>query len=228
MGPMTGMALAGLGMSAYSAFGGGGSKKPWYDESWFNQRESQINTFESNLNSARTNYLTSLNNMYNQAYSRFSGNAEAGFANRGMSVSGGAFASALAKKTAEFQAQGDVTAAQMAREDLGTVEGFRSALFGMKTSVKSGAANMEYATSQANQRAFGNFAGNVMMAGIQGGMGGGKPSPADMARNEASGITGAYSYDNTVSYPMTHDKLGLFDSSAPNPRAPKTYFMGGR
>lgn len=147
-----------------------GNKPNLYDESFFNERINQISEFDSKLASARTKYLTSLNNMYNDAYTRFTANAEPGFASRGLSVSGGAFATALANKAAEFQAQLTPLAFQAEREDLGAVDSARAGLFSQKAGAKFGAAGREYDNYMANQRAVGQFAGTLATQWI-GGMG---------------------------------------------------------
>ena len=155
---------AGIGFVAGGLMGSGifgGERKPWYDEGWFNQRRAAIGQFEQNLAGARARYLTSLGNMYNQAYSRFSGNAEAGFAARGLQVNGGAFASALANKTADYQAQLEPAAFEAEREDLGNVQNLYAGLFSAQTAAKAGQANTMYNTGVQNDRSLGRFVGQL-------------------------------------------------------------------
>lgn len=149
---------AGFGAKGY--FGAGEDNEPWYDEGWFNQRAADIGSFETQLATARTRYLTSLGQMYDQAYSRFSGNAEAGFATRGLAVNGGAFASALAKKAADYQAELTPLAYKSEREDLGTVQNLRSNLFGQRVAAKTGANSLGYKTNVEDSRALGGYAMN--------------------------------------------------------------------
>ncbi len=167
--PGVGTAIgAGVGYLAGGYIGGmfDGEDKPWYDENWFAARKAQIGTFEQNLAAARGRYLTSLGNMYNQAYSRFSGNAEAGFAARGLQVNGGAFASALANKTADYQAQLEPLAFQAEREDLGNVQNMYAGLFNSQTAAKMGQSNLGFQTGVENDRAMGGFGTSLLFAGM--------------------------------------------------------------
>lgn len=174
LGAPAGAAIGGaLGGMTGGAIGGmfDGEDKPWYDESWFYKRGTQIDDFENALNTARQQFLTSVGNMYNTAYARFSGNAEAGFAARGLAVNGGAFASALAKKTSEYQSQLEPMAYEAQRQDIRDVQKYREALFGQKVAAKSGAQNMAWQQGNAEDAAMGQFAGNVGMEFLRGGMG---------------------------------------------------------
>lgn len=141
------------------------AETPWYDENWFNQRADQISKFEISLNQARTRYLASLGNMYNQAYTRFSGNVEAGFASRGLAVNGGAFASALAKKTADYTAELTPTAYSAEREDLNNIANMRQVLFNQKTNAKVSQSNALVAADQAQSSALGGFNMNNILSG---------------------------------------------------------------
>lgn len=104
-------------------------------------RNNDITNFANSLAQARTKYMASLSNLNTMAFNKYGGQAEANYAARGLQVTGGAFQSALAKKAAELQAQGDLTAAEMERGDLGKVEGLRSdafaAGFGAQREVKA-------------------------------------------------------------------------------------------
>lgn len=168
----------------------------WWDDGWFNDRRNQIEDFEKNLAGSRARYLTSLGNMYNQAYARFSGNAEAGFANRGLSVNGGAFASALARQTADYQAQMEPQAFQMEREDLGKVQDLYGGLFSTKVGAKSGAHNMNALNARAEQQSLGNFIGQLGMMGARAGMSngswGGGNKLGTMKPGSAPGDLGGY------------------------------------
>ena len=158
------LGAAALGMGAYSMFGPK-SAGPDYSNvtKLYNERAAQIGAFAQNLASARARYLTSLNNMYNNAYARFSGNAEAGFASRGLAVNGGAFASALAKKTAEYQDAGDVAAVGMEREDLGRIDQAYGANTGAYMGAISGGPGATFTADREDMRALGGFAGKLAM-----------------------------------------------------------------
>lgn len=143
-------------------------------------RRAEIDKFETNLNAARGRYLQSLGNMYNTAYARFAGNAEAGFANRGLAVNGGAFASTLARETASNQANLEPLAYSAEREDLGAVDAARGNVF----STAFGASNQfnmnERNISSANMRSLGGFAYNSMNEWL------GPKDTNRMAANDAS------------------------------------------
>lgn len=164
-----GPAGAALGMAAGGAIGGvvGGmfdkDEGPDYSPvtAQFAARNAQIGEFSRNLASARAKYLSSLNNMYNTAYARFSGNAEAGFANRGMSVSGGAFASALARKSAEFQSQLEPTVYQAESNDLKSVDNAYGANSAGYMSAISGGPALKYGADRQDSRDMGGFVGKL-------------------------------------------------------------------
>lgn len=146
-----------------SLFGGGGGPDYSGVTAQYNARNAQIGAFAANLAQSRAKYMTSLNNMYNDAYSRFSGNAEARFANRGMSVSGGAFASTLAKEAGRMSFEGANLSAGMEREDLNSVDKAYGANSGGYMSAISGGPGMSYGADREDQRAIGGFIGKLGM-----------------------------------------------------------------
>lgn len=158
----------------------------------FNARNAQIAGFAKQLAGARAKYLSSLNNMYNSAYARFSGNAEAGFASRGMSVSGGAFASTLAKQTAQYQSELEPLAFQAEREDLSRVDSAYGANSGSYMGAISGGPGMQYQAENQNMRDIGGFAGQLAMMKY-----------GSTLRNSANapGATPSGAYENPTAYP---------------------------
>lgn len=170
MDPITGsLLLASAGSAAYSAFGPKPKMDYGYLDNIYARRMSQISDFQSQLNGARSRYLASLGNMYSQSYGRFSQNAEAGFANRGLSVSGGAFASALAKKTADYQAELEPMAYNAEREDLTRVDnayGNAASLYGQGMQGRAGA---EFDAGRGDSQALGRFVGSLASYGLAGG-----------------------------------------------------------
>lgn len=147
-------------------FLGGSGKKPWYDPAVFAARRAEIGRFGESLASARAKYVGSLKTMYDHAYSRFTNNAEAGFAARGLQVGGGAFASALAKQTADYQAQLEPQVYQAERQDLGTLDNAYGNLFNADVAARSGSGNAEYTADRSDRQALGNFAGQLAMRGF--------------------------------------------------------------
>lgn len=172
---MSFLMAAGLGLSAYGMFGKrktGAQYKPDYSrvDSQYAARQSQIASFAQNLASSRARYMTSLNNLYNDAYTRFSGNAEAGFASRGLSVSGGAFASTLAKEAGRMSFEGANIGAGMEREDIRSIDGAyganSNAYMGSLGQLASGGLNASVAAASEDRqdiRSMGSFAGSLAM-----------------------------------------------------------------
>lgn len=100
-----------------------------------NARHQQIQDFASGLAQARQRYLANFNNFQDLVFKRFVPNAEAQFAGRGLSVTGGAFQSALAKQAAQLQAQANVESSQMEREDLNSVNQAFGGLYGTQAGI---------------------------------------------------------------------------------------------
>ncbi len=198
MDPITGsLMVAGLGMQAYSAFGP--KKGPDYSgvSDQFRARQGQISAFAQNLAASRAKYMTSLKGMYDNAYSRFSGNAEAGFANRGLAVNGGAFASALAKKSADYQFEGDLQAVNMEREDLNSVDKAYGGNYGTYMSAISGGPSLQYQGDRADMGGFASTLGRYSANAFA-------PGPKDTYGNAAGSR-----YTTDYSSPVSHyeDKL---------------------
>jgi hypothetical protein len=146
-----------------------GGSKDLYSRELINRRRSEIDNFAGQLSQARSKYLNSLQSMYNNAYARFSGNAEAGFANRGLAVNGGAFASALARETSRYQSELEPLAFQAEREDLNTVESLRQNLFGSEFGADVGERTARYQNNAENMRAIGGFGTRLGLAALTSG-----------------------------------------------------------
>lgn len=194
--PGIGTAIGGAVGFAQDAFGKGGflagDDGPDYSKvtDLYNQRNAQIGQFAASLASARAKYLTSLNNMYNSAFARFSGNAEAGFANRGLAVNGGAFASALAKKTAEYQSQLEPSVFEAEGKDLRSVDAAYGANNGNYMQSIAPGAGMAYKQENDNMTNIGGFVGKLglMYAGSRMGVGGtAGPVDPNMPKNFPGG-----------------------------------------
>ncbi len=179
--PGVGTAIgAGVGALAGGALGylSSGDNGPQYDQSWFDERTSQINQYQAALEGARSSYLSSLGRMYNDAYTRFNANIQPTFANRGFGVDSGAFAQALAYKTSEYQAQLNPIAYQAQREDLNNVNTARGNLFNTEIAARTGGANLGYQASNQQSAALGGFAMNLGLEAYRAknGYGGGYPN----------------------------------------------------
>lgn len=176
------MAGAGLAYQIYSDSKRKGTQG--IDQGAIDRRRSEIDKFETNLNQARSRYLQSLGNMYNTSYARFASNAEAGFANRGLAVNGGAFASTLARETASNQANLEPLAYNAEREDIGTVDSARANLFSGSFNASNSFAMQERDISAANARSIGGYAMNAVNQWYS------AKDPMKQAANDAS--TGSY------------------------------------
>lgn len=164
----------------------------------YNKRNSQISEFAQNLASARTKYLSSLNNMYNTAYARFSGNAEAGFAARGLQVNGGAFASTLAKQTALYQSQLEPQVYQAEASDLKSVDSAYGANSNSYLSAISGGPMAQYNGARQDAASAGGFANSLINAGFR----------AYGNRQDAYGNPAGSEYGTDYSSPV-RDNLGI-------------------
>ena len=170
MDPYTGSLLAlSAGASAYSAFGP--KQGPDYGslDAIYSRRRQEIGDFAAQLTGARQKYLTSLGSMYDKAYTRFSGNAEAGFASRGLSVQGGAFASALAKESARYESELAPLAFQAEREDLYKIDDAYASAAGMNASGRSGGPGMSFLAQREDSQSLGRFTGDLAAYGLRGG-----------------------------------------------------------
>lgn len=181
MDPITGSLLAAnTAAGLYGAFGKKSGPNYGDADALYSKRLGEIGDFKNTLDMARSKYLASLGNMYNDAYSRFSGNAEAGFANRGLAVNGGAFASALAKKTAEYQSELTPLAYNAEREDARYVDSAYAGAASMNASMRSGGPIAQYNAGREDSAALGRLSGNLLNYGLQGGFTGDKTSSTSM------------------------------------------------
>jgi hypothetical protein len=176
---------------AAGALRGGGGGGELYSRQLLEGRKAQIADFASQLSLARQKYLSSLNSMYDKAYARFTGNAEASLAGRGLSVRGGAFASTLAKETSRYQSELEPLAFQAEREDLGTIDSAYANLFNTHFGADSSERLARYDRAGKNSQAIGQFAG---MAGLTllGAAVGGPPGAAAGAKIGSSMGSGSF------------------------------------
>lgn len=184
------LAAASLGMQAYSAFGPKSGPDYTNVTNQFKDRQASIKNFAANLAASRARYMASLKGMYDNAYARFSGNAEAGFAGRGLAVNGGAFASALATKAADYQFEGDLKFAGMEREDLNSVDSAEGVNSGAYMSAISGGPALQYSGDRADM---GGFAQTL-----------GRYSAVDWNSGKDTGSAGGpsgYGVEDSASYP---------------------------
>lgn len=158
-------------------FGGGSGVSTAGMQQSYERRLADINSFAGQLDAARAQYLTSVGNMYTQAFSQYMPQAEANFAGRGLQVNGGAYASALGRETAGYQAQLTPLAYQQQLQDLNNVQNLKGQAWNQMFQGMN-QANMFNANMRAeNSRAIGGFLGNLgatavgtAMAGPYGGM----------------------------------------------------------
>lgn len=124
--------MPGMGASLGSSLGGslggamGSSPNAGFDKNRLNDiftdRDRQIGAFSNSLAQARQQYYqTTLPNYQKYAMSRFMPQIESNLAGRGLQMSGGAFGSALARQSADFQAQQSLGQYQDTRNDLNSV-----------------------------------------------------------------------------------------------------------
>lgn len=130
-------------------------------------RRIQINTFGEQLARARAQYLNQLSNLQTLTMSRFGSNLETQFGAKGLNVGGGAFQSALARRTVELQAEGSLEEAKMTREDLGSVAGLKQGAWPQGLSLQQHYGDQQLAQKQAMMSGLGSLAGSGINYAIQ-------------------------------------------------------------
>ena len=204
-----GMVVGGILGAGLGYLGSQKSKGPSFDQSWFDARTAQINQYENALAGARTSYLTSLGNMYNDAYKRFNANIQPSFASRGLQVDSGAFAQALAYKSSEYSAELAPAAFAAQREDLNSVDKARGAEWATEVGAKTGGATLGYNTDVASSVAMGKSAMDSFgkLAGLYGSSNPGAYTPS--AGNGLPGDSFGTQATPRLSYPPSNNKLSL-------------------
>lgn len=203
-----GAAVGGVLGATLGYLGAGGAKGPQYDPAWFSNRESEINDYSNSLDMARSSYLASLGNMYNDAYSRFSQNAAPQFAAAGNQINSGAFAQSLAYKSAEYSANLAPVAYNAQREDLNNVNKARGDAFTAMLKARTGGADLGFDADQKNSAAMGGLFTNSLLAygRSKAGNNGGYPSGQAPMYNPA---TGGWGTAPSGSAAMNNYGLGL-------------------
>lgn len=120
-----------------------------YDQRLINQRQSEISNFANQLAQARQGYKQTLSNMYANSFKNYMPMAEAKFAGRGMQVSGGAYAAALARESANNEANMATQLSQAEREDANTIAQMQTGLF----NTQFGASTQDLMAKQNAARA---------------------------------------------------------------------------
>jgi hypothetical protein len=93
------------------------------------RRALEIDAFRNDLRTNRESFAGKLRLLQNRVFNRFASQTESQFAGRGLSISGGSFASALGKRGTDIQFQEDVNQFDRERQDLTAVQGLRENLF---------------------------------------------------------------------------------------------------
>ncbi len=187
---------AAIGGVAGGVFGYMGSDEEGYSLPWdqYNARLAQISDYSSKLEGATNQYATAVSNMYNTAFTQYLPKAEAAFAGRGLQIDSGAFASELAKTSADLTSRGLV---DVAKQRIGNVSSVESqygnawdAMFG--ASVGSNKAGFDNAN--ANMAGLGQAAvgiGKLGLMGYNGKQPNGTPPTRDFYSN-TGGTTSNY------------------------------------
>lgn len=102
------------------------------------QRDIDIGSFSAQLAGARHRLEAQRQQLVNRTMSTFSPDLEASYGARNLSVTGGAFQSALAKKAADLQAQLGVSNAESERADYDAVEKYKADLFNTMMGYEQG------------------------------------------------------------------------------------------
>lgn len=155
-----------LGSSLGGALGGafGSNQAPGYSKGDLDyiasQRSAQIGQFANQLAQARnTYYQTTLPQFQKYAMSRFQPQIEANLAGRGLQLSGGAYGSALARQSADFQAQQSLGNYQDTTNQLGEVNNAYGQLAGAQ--LGGGYQNMQNPAPNTNLANFTSQIGQI-------------------------------------------------------------------
>lgn len=127
----------------------------------YTRRRQEIGDFAQQLTQARAKYLSSLENMYTDAFNRFGMSAEAKFAGRGLSVLGGAYQSALARESANLQGQLNVKAFEAEREDIYNVDQAYANAASMNATGRAAQGLAGWKAGREDSAALGRFIGNL-------------------------------------------------------------------
>lgn len=162
MDALTGTLLATqAGLAAKSLFSKPSGPSYGNLDALYTRRRQEIGDFANQLSQARTRYLSSLQNMYTDAFNRFGMNAEAQFAGRGLSVLGGAYQSALARESASLQGQLNVKAFEAEREDLYNIDKAYADAASMNAGGRAEQDLYRWKAGREDSAALGNFIGNL-------------------------------------------------------------------
>lgn len=137
------------------------------------QRSGQIDSFAKELAAFRDKYASQIRSFGTNAFNRFSGDAEAGYAAKGFAPNGGAFQSALARKAAEIQDNEMNTLGQMEHGDIGAVDNARAGLFGAQAGFSPSGPS-----SDPGSQALGGLSSALMSLGFANMGNQPKPGPA--------------------------------------------------
>jgi hypothetical protein len=137
-----------------------------YDPRLIAQRQQEIADYSNQLAVARGRYKTSLNSMYDTSFAKFMPMAQARLKGQGKGVSGGAYASALARESASNTANMLPSLAQMEQADIRSVDSARANLFGQQFQASTSDMMGRQAQARASEGQMWGAVGQGVGAGI--------------------------------------------------------------
>lgn len=143
-------------------FGGGQGPDFGNIQDVINQRQSQIDDFSNRLDAARNNVLSNYKNLQTNTMNKFMPLYEARLAGRGLSASGGAFASGVANEATNLESHYNDLNTSMTESNLNSVENARASLFAPQMGLAENESMLPYAQRQSRQAMFGKLAGGAV------------------------------------------------------------------
>lgn len=151
-------------------------------------RQHQIDEFSNQLESARNNVLANYQNLQKHTMARFSGAFEASLAGRGLSPTGGAFASGVGQKAGELESQYDTLNTNMTEKNLYDVENMRSQLFGSQMGLAEGETMIPYQAGQAKNAFMMNLLGSGAKMAMGAALGPGGAAASSLIDQSGNGV----------------------------------------
>lgn len=153
----------GAGVGALAGGFSGGDKNYGFSKDdltrLYATRGAEINDFQSQLASMRSQYLAQIPGLQQQSFNQFGNDAAANFAAKGMTAGGGAFQSALAREAIPMTANMINTGYQSGVSNAGAVNSARAGAFGSMMGAES--AGMSAPSANPMWAGLGQFAGQV-------------------------------------------------------------------
>lgn len=158
-----GALIGGVAGALTGGFMGGPKKPDWSGvEGDIDQRQGQINDFAVRLDAARNNVLTNYKNLQTNTMNKFMPLYEARLAGRGLSASGGAFASGVANEATNLESHYNDLNTGLTESNLNTINQMNSDLWNAKNQISFGKMGVNYQQGQSLAASQGSMFGSAV------------------------------------------------------------------